>query len=159
MKLKNFALAAMLVSSMSMAACTATGSVTTNPTASPSVSPSATTQLMFSGNLTGAQETPAVVTNATGTVTVSLSDDQKTATLNLSFQGLSSDQTGAHIHGPAAVGASAPVLISLANGQITNFVVSLTPEQLGFLKAGQLYVNVHTANNPNGEIRAQLTVK
>jgi len=32
----------------------------------------------------------------------------------------------------------------------------LTPEQILAWKAGNLYVNVHTAEHPGGEVRAQL---
>jgi len=32
----------------------------------------------------------------------------------------------------------------------------LTPDQLKAYKAGELYVNVHSAANPGGEVRAQL---
>ena len=32
----------------------------------------------------------------------------------------------------------------------------LTPDQMKAFKAGELYVNVHSADNKGGEIRAQL---
>ena len=36
---------------------------------------------------------------------------------------------------------------------------TLTPAQVADLMAGRYYVNLHTAKNPGGEIRAQLTAK
>jgi hypothetical protein len=35
---------------------------------------------------------------------------------------------------------------------------TLTQDEINDLEAGQTYVNVHTAKNPNGEIRGQITV-
>ena len=63
----------------------------------------------FSGNLTGAQETPPTGSAGTGFGTVVLSDDQTMMTVNLSFSGLGSNATAAHIHtAPVGVPASSP---------------------------------------------------
>jgi hypothetical protein len=35
--------------------------------------------------------------------------------------------------------------------------VTLSQDQIDKMEAGQTYVNVHTATNPNGEIRGQVT--
>ena len=48
-----------------------------------------------------------------------------------------------------------PILFPLPNGNVSDFLISLTPTDVSNLKNGQLYVNVHTANFPNGEIRGQ----
>ena len=156
MKLKKLAIAAVLLSSISLVGCTATASVSPNPSASASAMPG---QMSFSGTLTGTEEVPAVNTAASGTVSLTLNESIKTGMLTMNFQGLSSAQTGAHIHGPAAVGTNAEVLIELPTGQLNNHTVTFTDTQMGYLKAGQLYVNVHTTNNPNGEIRAQLIAR
>ncbi len=110
---------------------------------------------LFTATLTAAQETPPNNSTATGTATLLLSPDEQTARVSLNFSGLSSAQTGAHIHGPAAAGASAPILFPLANGQLTDVIIALTPTDLQDLKNSLLYVNVHTSNFPNGEIRGQ----
>src|SRR5262249_19220260 len=59
---------------------------------------------LFIATLTGAQETPSNSSTATGTATLLLSPDEKTARVSLNFSGLSSAQNGAHIHGPGAAG-------------------------------------------------------
>jgi hypothetical protein len=69
--------------------------------------------------------------------------------------------TVAHIHGGIA-GTNGPVLVDFVqNGANANrwdveAGGALTAEQVNALLAGQLYVNVHTAANPGGEIRGQI---
>jgi hypothetical protein len=163
MKLKNLSVVTLLLSSMWLISCTASGTVVTNPSPTPTAAATATpvpgVQTVFSGVFSGANETPPVSTGATGSVSLTLNADQVSASLTVNFQGLSSDQVGAHIHGPAAIGISAPVMIPLQNGQINNLVLNLTADQVVALKAGKLYVNIHTTLHPDGEIRAQLEMK
>lgn len=75
------------------------------------------------------------------------------------YSGLSDPATGAHFHGPAAVGQNAGVavpitacLASPSKGEAT-----LTDSQLAELMAGQWYLNLHTAAHAPGEIRGQIT--
>jgi len=110
---------------------------------------------IFYANLNGAQEVPPTNSTATGAATLVLSPDETTATLSLNFSGLSSAQTDAHIHGPAQVGVTAGVLFPLPAGQINDFRINLTPAQAQDLKNGLWYINVHSTNFPNGEIRGQ----
>jgi uncharacterized repeat protein (TIGR01451 family) len=110
---------------------------------------------LFVATLNGAQEVPATISEAIGTATLLLSPDETTARLSLNFSGLSSAQTAAHIHGPATPGVNGPVLFPLPNGQFSDFPISLTPAQAEDLKDGLLYVNVHSNNFMNGEIRGQ----
>lgn len=110
---------------------------------------------LFTANLTGAQETPANNSNGTGSATLLLSPDETTARVSLNFSGLTSAQTDAHIHGPGGSGVIAPILFPLPNGNVSDFEIVLTPTDVSNLKSGLLYVNVHSANFPNGEIRGQ----
>ena len=110
---------------------------------------------LFVATLTGAQETPPNNSTATGTATLLLSPDEKTARVSVTFKGLSSGQTDAHIHGPAAPGVSAPPIFPFPLGQISDFPITLTPSQVQDLKNGLLYVNIHSTNFPAGEIRGQ----
>jgi uncharacterized repeat protein (TIGR01451 family) len=110
---------------------------------------------LFVATLNGAQETPPTNSAATGTATLLLSPDEKTARVSLNFSGLTSSQTAAHIHGAGASGIAAPVLFPLPNGQVSDFEIALAPGQATDLKNGLWYINVHTTNLMNGEIRGQ----
>jgi aldose sugar dehydrogenase len=77
-------------------------------------------------------------------------------TLSLTLSGLNSPATAVHIHGPAAAGAEAPVLYTLPAGEFADVHVALAPEHVTYLLDGNLYVDVHTAANPGGEIRGRI---
>jgi hypothetical protein len=64
----------------------------------------------------------------------------------------------AHFHGPAEPGAAAGVVVKLGPDVSSPITGSgpLTDEQEGWLRKGLLYVNVHTAAHPPGEIRGQV---
>jgi hypothetical protein len=66
--------------------------------------------------------------------------------------------TMAHIH-IAPAGQNGPVIVPLSqngdNGYIVSAGAKLTPAQLQAYQMGSLYVNVHSAANKGGEIRAQ----
>ncbi len=125
-------------------------------------------QRTFVATLNGASEVPPEITSATGSATVILSPDQTAALVSLSFANLSSPQTAAHIHGPAEPGNNAPgTILDLDQplGQVSNLLWIFAPlpglpvlDQVNALKTGRLYVNVHTANFPSGEIRGWLFV-
>jgi aldose sugar dehydrogenase len=110
---------------------------------------------LFVANLDGLQETPPHATPARGTATLLLDKNETTARVSLSFRDLSSAQTDAHIHGPAPAGQSAQPVFDLPDGNISDFQITLTPQQVADLQAGLFYVNVHSANFPAGEIRGQ----
>src|SRR5271168_2470130 len=107
-------------------------------------------------NLTGAEETPPVTTSATGTSTIAVAAD-KSISGTIKTKGI--DGTVAHIH-VGAPGQSGPPIITLSKGADGAWSVptgsKLTDEQYASFKAGNLYVNVHSAEHKPGEIRAQL---
>ncbi|HKZ79916.1 MAG TPA: CHRD domain-containing protein [Pyrinomonadaceae bacterium] len=112
----------------------------------------------FVAILTGTQEVPFTgnVVKGNGGV-VQLSTDETTASVSLFFSGLTGNETGAHVHGPAAAGTNADILFPLPLGNpINNFQISPTAQQVADLKAGLHYMNVHSAGFPDGEIRGQL---
>jgi len=118
---------------------------------------------VYSVLLDGSQEVPAVNNNAKGAAWVMISPDHSQVTVKGYAHGLSGLITSAHIHaGP--VGLSGPILKPLTvNGNVyeltwteTDAVEPLTEEKVKKLMNGEYYINVHTAANPNGEIRAQI---
>ena len=106
--------------------------------------------------LSGAQEVPAVGTSAAGSSTISVSPDQS---VNGSVTTSVMAGTMAHIH-TAAAGQNGPVIIPLTKSGENTWSVppgtKLTDAQYDSFKAGNLYVNVHSAAHPGGEVRAQL---
>jgi hypothetical protein len=115
----------------------------------------------FVANLDGAQEVPAVTTSAKGFGMVTLSPDESFITVALRVTGLSSNQTLGHIHGPAPRGGNALVIFDLGSqgnlAPVYNVITfSITSTQLGYLRAGQMYFNIHTINNGGGEVRGQI---
>ena len=77
-----------------------------------------------------------------------------TVRLWLRLDTLTSAPTAVHIHGPATDGA--PILHTLPAGEFADLRLTLTNEQIALLNSGQLIVDVHTQNNPNGELSARL---
>ncbi|MDB6111406.1 MAG: hypothetical protein JWR69_3156 [Pedosphaera sp.] len=118
-------------------------------------------QTTFQASLTGAGQTPANASTATGVGTVVLNAAQNQITVNLSWTGLSAPASAAHIHGPGGVGTNASVLFPFSgvpaatSGAIPQQVFSITATQVGYLNAGYLYFNVHNSTFPGGEIRGQ----
>ena len=109
----------------------------------------------FAATLTGASEVPPVMTSATGTATFVL--DPATLQLTLHLQHNVADATAAHVHGPAAPGANAGVLIPISPpGPDVTITPTITGPQLMQLLGGLLYINVHSPANPGGQIRGQI---
>ena len=106
--------------------------------------------------LSGANEVPPVATSATGTATVTIHPDH-TVSVKESVSGMTA--TASHIHQGAA-GANGPVIVPFVKTGDNAFAspenAKLTDAQYEAFKAGNLYVNVHSAAHPGGEIRAQL---
>jgi len=106
-------------------------------------------------NLSGANEVPPVTTSATGDGTITVADDGAVSG-SVTTKGIQG--TAAHIHAGAA-GKNGPVVVPFTKEGDTYKAAAgakLNPDQLKAFKAGELYFNVHSAANPNGEIRGQL---
>jgi len=107
-------------------------------------------------NINGANETPPVATPATGHGDVTVNTAAHVVKWNMSFQNLTSNQTLAHIHGPAAVGVAGPIMFSLALGSPTTGSHASTAANESDILNSLTYFNVHTINNGGGEIRDQI---
>jgi hypothetical protein len=106
--------------------------------------------------LDGSKEVPPVTTSAYGTATVNVTPERYVfVTLGV----LQMTATAAHIH-EGAPGANGPVIVPLNKISGDSFVAPdgarLTEAQYAAYKAGNTYLNVHSAKNPGGEIRAQI---
>ena len=115
-----------------------------------------TTGELYIARLNGAQVVPPTGSAATGLVILRRAVSGPGVSVSLYFNGLTSAETEAHLHGPAAAGSNGPPIVTLPNGQFANFQTTLSNPQLLDLSGGRLYVDVHTTAFPNGEIRGQL---
>jgi CHRD domain len=131
-------------------------------------------QKKFSAQLSGDQEIPPVQTNASGMAWFKSNRDTLEFELNVTdLQGI----TMAHIHngkqgeiGPPVLPlykSDSPTILmngKLASGNITANMLEgpMAGKQIANLttamKNSETYVNVHTQQNPNGEIRGQIII-
>jgi hypothetical protein len=106
--------------------------------------------------LTGSNEVPPTTTSATGTANITVGADRS---VKASVTAKDMTATASHIHMGAA-GSNGPVIVPFTKSGDNAFSAApdakLTEEQFAAYKAGKLYVNVHSAKDPGGEIRAQL---
>ncbi len=106
--------------------------------------------------LTGGHEVPPVTTNAAGKGTLAINAD-KSVSGSIDTSGV--EGTMAHIH-EAAAGKNGPIIVPLEkhgdHGWAVPAGAKLTDAQYKAFQKGDLYVNVHSAAHPGGEIRAQL---
>jgi hypothetical protein len=115
----------------------------------------------FGSRLNSAQQVPPTPSAGSAFVRLTLSETETQIWISVNYTGLTSNQTGLHVHGPAAPGAAGPIILSMASsgnpqGVFTDQVHSVTPVQVAQLKAGQWYFDVHSVNFPDGEIRGQI---
>lgn len=117
---------------------------------------------MFGAELSGANEVPVITTDAAGTATFTLQNDSVLA-FSISVNDIDAAR-GAHIHAGGA-GQNGAVLVPLFggpptaedfSGTLAEGTVAVADSVLAAMRAGQAYVNVHTAANPPGEIRGQI---
>jgi hypothetical protein len=119
-----------------------------------------TTSTSCTVSLSGSQEVPPVDTEGNGTGTVDFDPSTNELSWSIEFSGLSGPATAAHFHGPAAAGTNAGVQVNI--GEVSGLEspmegsAELTAEQAEWLMDGELYVNIHTAENPDGEVRGQV---
>jgi hypothetical protein len=138
---------------------------------------SASAQQEFTIKLSGSNEVPPVNTAGTGMATFQLSPDGKSLKYELDLMNMKGVM-GAHIHSGKA-GENGPVVAGLfnaamtgpptgaVNGQLSKGTITsvdlkgpLADKQIPYLvhllKTGGAYINVHTSQYQNGEIRGQV---
>lgn len=106
--------------------------------------------------LSGANEVPANPSTATGKSMIVIGAD-KTVTGSIEVAGMT--PTMAHIH-EAAKGSNGPVIVPFVKSGANTFGpgpgAKLTDAQFASYMAGNLYINVHSAAYPGGELRLQI---
>jgi len=119
--------------------------------------PAAAETIPFTSALSPANQVPPVDSRATGSAELLYETETRMLTWMITYSGLSSPATAAHIHGPAAPGQNAPPIITMT--VLQNPVVgtaALTEEQSEQLLGELWYFNFHTPAFPGGELRGQI---
>lgn len=145
------------------------------------------TPYTFVASLAGANESPPVASPGIGFATVLLDTTTHLMQVIVTFSGLTSGNTAAHIHCCTAVGGNAGVAtttptfpdfptgatsgsydhvfnLTLASSYNPAFVTlngglaGAEAALIAGMLAGQSYLNIHTSRNPTGEIRGFLTL-
>jgi hypothetical protein len=106
--------------------------------------------------LSGSQEVPPVMTSASGVGSIMVGPDGSVSG-TITTTGI--EATMAHIH-EAPMGQNGPVIVPFTKTADNVWSIpagaKLSDAQLQSLKSGNLYLNMHSAANKPGEIRAQL---
>ena len=130
----------------------------------------AVAQTTYVAVLTGGSEVPPTGSLATGNATVVLNAAQTQLSISCQFQNLNGTYNASHIHAPGGIGVNAGVRFAFVppgapwvfsnanhNGTVSNFVVGgVLAADVANLNGGLDYVNIHSTQNPGGEIRGQL---
>jgi CHRD domain/Secretion system C-terminal sorting domain/Calx-beta domain len=111
--------------------------------------------------INAANEVPTNNSTATGIAYGTFNTLTNQLSLTVTFTGLSNNATAGHIHGAAPVGMNAGVLVGFTVPSTTSgsfsYNQALNATNAAHLLAGNTYINIHSGNFPNGEIRGQLT--
>jgi hypothetical protein len=135
-------------------------------------------QQKFTAKLSGSNEVPPVTTAGSGIATFQLSADGKSIDYQLNLKNMNG-VTGAHIHsgkqgenGPVVAGLFNPSMsgppTGAINGQLTKGTLTNSDlsgplagktidSLVNMIRSGGAYVNVHTTQNQNGEVRGQIS--
>jgi hypothetical protein len=110
-------------------------------------------------NLQPSSEVPPRVSKGHGVLEANFDTDTKMLTWTATYAELSGPVTMAHFHGPAPVGQNAKVQVPVDKSALASPMkgqAKLTEQQVNDLMTGQWYFNIHTEENPTGEIRGQV---
>lgn len=101
---------------------------------------------------------PVKDSKATGHLDAAYDPATMMLTYDVGYADLTGPATAAHFHGPAPAGKNAGVMVPI-NGDLASPLkgtVKLTPDQAKALENGDMYFNIHTAQNKGGEMRGQV---
>lgn len=109
----------------------------------------------YTAILSGSNQIPKNTSRGSGTVTMTLSQDEKTANVTYSVENLEGTAINTYVLGPAKEEEVSTTVIYPINNKKVG-VTTIDPKELEAIKSGLVYVNVVTDKYPGGELRGQL---
>ncbi|WP_375161728.1 CHRD domain-containing protein [Bradyrhizobium sp. RDT46] len=120
--------------------------------------PSRAEVIKLQAELKGSNEVPPNNSSGSGRAEATFDSETKVLTYTVTFTDLSGPAMGAHFHGPSEAGKNAGIVLPFKTVQSPiQGSATLTDAQAADLLAGKWYANIHTAANPGGELRGQMT--
>lgn len=113
----------------------------------------------FEATINSSNTIPRSTSSAQGSASLEYNKRTKTLTYNVTYQGLT--PIAGHIHSAEPAWETGPVRVPFTNvgtSPITGSKV-LNQEEENLLMFGNMYINLHTAAYPAGEIRGQVLLK
>jgi hypothetical protein len=104
--------------------------------------------------LSAAQEVPGCMSTALGNAVATVDGDQ--FCIRLSYDGLSGPELFSHVHGPAAIGETGPVVFTMDMTTQKTQCFTLSKDNMKAIENEEYYFNVHSDMCPGGEIRGQI---
>ena len=114
--------------------------------------------ITLKADLKGANEVPPNASPASGKAEATFDTNTRLLSWTLTFTDLTGPAVGAHFHGPSEPGKNAGIVLPFKAGESPiHGTATITENQAADLLAGKWYANIHTAANPGGELRGQMT--
>ena len=114
--------------------------------------------ITLKADLKGANEVPPNASPASGKAEATFDTNTRLLSWTLTFTDLTGPAVGAHFHGPSEPGKNAGIALPFKAGDSPiHGTANITENQAADLLAGKWYANIHTAANPGGELRGQMT--
>jgi CHRD domain len=116
-------------------------------------------KIELKATLLSSTEVPPNASTGHGMLTATLNTATDELAYHITFEGLTGPAVAAHFHGPAAAGQNGKPQVPIKMSPIESPIdgtATLTADQVKDLLAGKWYFNIHTAQNPGGEIRGQV---
>lgn len=109
-------------------------------------------------DLSGQNQPVPIESEGNGEVVATYDTDTMVLSWTVTYQDMSGPLTGAHFHGPATAEENAGIVIAFDGIDESPFSgeAELVDEEAEQMLDGLFYANLHTAENPGGEIRGQL---
>ena len=178
---KNNRLTIIAIVAAALMLATATASIRAQPAAAATATTgggtatSSTGQQTFTATMTGSEEVPPKNTQATGSAKFVSSSDGNSMTYRIRVAHING-VTMAHIHS-GSIGKNGPIVVTLfksatptgpVNGPLSQGTITSAnlegplkgktiSDLVKLINDGKAYANVHTQQNPKGEIRGQIS--